>query len=280
MGKSPDLGSGVAISAAHRHGPRPRPEPGPATPGLRLQHAEQSAGAVTGVARHRGSRGFFIGKTMGKPCENHGKTMGKPMENGGLMDFEPTNVGRCPKHKINVPNGFLTIFKYSGSWCHRCSSKAIYTNPQKQALEKNTSRTIYDHTAWKNHTCLLSNTHRLSLSKDWFIIVSPIIIIPFTIFEKINQRKPSSSSSCCLRPDVLAREQRYEDRAEKRRRLHPVEWPQPATPAATAPQPALAAPLEVRIFPVFLWGVLLNLGENPKSLTVGFFETWELVEIA
>jgi hypothetical protein len=24
---------------------------------------------------------------------------------------------------------------------------------------------------------------------------------------------------------------------------------------------------------------LLNLGENPKSLTVGFFETWELVEI-
>jgi hypothetical protein len=58
-----------------------------------------------------------------------------------------------------------------------------------------------------------------------------------------------------------------------------VEWPQPATPAATAPQPALAAPLEVRIFPVFLWGVLLNLGENPKSLTVGFFETWELVEI-
>ena len=91
----------------------------------------------------------FIGKTMGKPCENHGKTMGKPMENGGLMDFEPTNGGRCPKHKINVPNGFLTIFKYSGSWCHRCSSKAIYTNPQKQALEKNTSRTIYDHTAWK-----------------------------------------------------------------------------------------------------------------------------------
>jgi hypothetical protein len=62
--------------------------------------------------------------------------MGKPMENGGLMDFEATNVGRCPKHKINVPNGFLTIFKYSGSWCHRCSSKAIYTNPKKQALEK------------------------------------------------------------------------------------------------------------------------------------------------
>ena len=97
------------------------------------------------MARHRGSRGF----SSGKPWENHVKTMGKPMENGGLMDFEPTNVGRCPKHKINVPNGFLTIFKYSGSWCHRCSSKAIYTNPQKQALEKNTSRTIYDHTAWK-----------------------------------------------------------------------------------------------------------------------------------
>lgn len=57
----------------------------------------------------------------------------------------------------------------------------------------------------------------------------------------------NTQSKALERPDVLAREQRYEDRAEKRRRLHPVEWPQPATPAATAPQPALAAPLEARI---------------------------------
>ena len=200
------------------------------------------------------------------------------MENGGLMDFEATNVGRCPKHKINVPNGFLTIFKYSGSWCHRCSSKAIYTNPKKQALEKihQEQSMIIQH----------GKSYMSSFQHPQIVIIKRLVYHCFphnhhTIHHIWEDKpaKPSSSSSCCLRPDVLAREQRYEDRAEKRRRLHPVEWPQPATPAATAPQPALAAPLEVRIFPVFLWGVLLNLGENPKSLTVGFFETWELVEI-
>ena len=28
--------------------------------------------------------GLVVGKTMGKPWENHGKTMGKPWENGDL----------------------------------------------------------------------------------------------------------------------------------------------------------------------------------------------------
>eukprot|EP00435_Cladocopium_sp_Y103_P050617 s47_g15.t1 len=58
----------------------------------------------------------------------------------------------------------------------------------------------------------------------------------------------NTQSKALERPDVLAREQRYEDRAEKRRRLHPVEWPQPtAVPATAPPLPTLpASPVEAQ----------------------------------